>query len=86
LARVRVRQNPVIYLKIRQWSAPARGPPAVDASRGSGIVSGPKPERIPIGMTRDALWILSFAHILAGKPMATFPGYALGWSSSKGLR
>jgi hypothetical protein len=35
----------------------------------------PRPKRIQ--MNRDALKILAFAHVLLGKPVATFPGHAL---------
>src|SRR6202008_1694389 len=31
----------------------------------------------PVWMGSEALWILSLAHILFGKPVATFPGYSL---------
>ena len=34
-------------------------------------------EHIPIGRNRDVLSILVLAHILFGKPVPTFPGYAL---------
>jgi len=34
-------------------------------------------EHIPIGRNRDVLQIPFLAHILFGKPVSTFPGYAL---------
>src|SRR5262245_11330072 len=43
------------------------------------------PERISFRSKRDALEVFTFAHILFGKPVSTFPGYALTPKNSRRL-